>query len=123
MTTPTQPQSTASTSGPIPAGIRIASILCWIVGVLTVLVSLAIGIPAISSGAGLLFVAVNGLAGVIACSAGIQIRRQRRIGVLLMVLAWAVPTTVALLQRLPATGSLQLFVALVLAGANWKHLR
>lgn len=90
---------------------------------LTVLASLAIGIPAISSGAGLLFIAVNGLAGAIACSAGIQIRRQRKIGVLLMILAWAVQTVVALLQYLPLTGSLPLFLALLVVAANWKHLR
>jgi hypothetical protein len=110
----------------IPAGIRIASTLCWIVGVLTILVSLALGIPAISSGAGgagLLFVAVNGSAGVIACFAGVLIRRQRKIGVLVMLLAWAIPTVVALMQHLSPSGSLLLFVALLLSAANWKHFR
>jgi hypothetical protein len=123
MTTPPQPQSTTSAPPAIPAGIRIASTLCWIVGVLTILVALALGIPAISSGAGLLFIAVNGAAGALACLAGIQIRRQRKIGVLLMVLAWAVPTLVAVLKHLSPSGSLLLFVALLLAGANWKHFR
>jgi hypothetical protein len=123
MTTPTQSQPTGPTTPAIPAGVRIASTLCWIVGVLTILVAVAIGIPAISSGAGLLFIAVNGVAGIIACVAGIQIRRQRKIGVLLMVLAWAVPTLVAILQHLSPSGSLLLFVALLLAGANWKHFR
>jgi hypothetical protein len=93
------------------------------VGVLTILIAVAIGIPAISSGAGLLFIGVNGFAGLIACVAGAQIRRQRRIGVLLILVAWAIPTTVALIQHLSPSGSLLLFVALLLAGANWKHFR
>lgn len=120
---PPPSQPTASTPPVIPAGIRVASTLCWIVGVLTILASLAIGIPAVGSGAGLLFIAVNGVAGVLAFLAGIQIRRQRKIGVLLIVVAWAVPTLVAVLQHLSPSGSLLLFVALLLAGANWKHLR
>jgi hypothetical protein len=124
MTTPVPPQSAPSGTSPqIPTGIRIASTLCWIVGVLTILVSLAVGIPAISSGAGLLFIAVNGFAGALVCAAAIQIRRQRKVGVFLMLIAWAIPTVVALMQGLSPTGSLLLFVALLFAGANWKHFR
>jgi len=110
-------------SQPAPTGVRIASTLCWVVGVLTILAALAIGIPAISSGAGLSFIAVNVIAGAIVCVAAVQIRRQRKIGVLLMLVAWAIPTVVALVQHLPVRGSLLLFVALLFAGANWKHLR
>lgn len=102
---------------------RLASTLCWVVGVLTILAALAIGIPAIASGAGLAFIAVNVLAGVIVCVAAVQIRRQRKLGVLLLVVAWAIPTIVALAQHLPVRGSLLLFVALVVAATNWKHFR
>jgi hypothetical protein len=125
MTTPTpsQPANPPPQSAQIPPGVRIASTLCWIVGVLTILAALAIGIPAISSGPGQVFIAVNVLAGAIVCVAAVQIRRQRRIGVLLMLLAWAIPTVVALVQHLPVRGSLLLFVALLVAGANWKHFR
>ena len=125
MTTPTpsQPVNPPTQSAQAPTGVRIASTLCWVVGVLTILAALAIGIPAISSGAGLLFIAVNVLAGAIVCVAAVQIRRQRKIGVLLMLGAWAIPTVVALVQHLPVRGSLLLFVALLFAGANWKHLR
>ena len=122
MTGPT-PSQPASPPTQAPTGVRIASTLCWVVGVLTILAALAIGIPAISSGAGLLFIAVNVLAGAIVCVAAVQIRRQRKIGVLLMLGAWAIPTVVALVQHLPVRGSLLLFVALLFAGANWKHLR
>jgi len=125
MTTPTpsQPANPPTQAAQAPAGVRIASTLCWVVGVVTILAALAIGIPAISSGAGLLFIVVNVLAGAIVCVAAVQIRRQRKIGVLLMLVAWAIPTVVALVQHLPVRGSLLLFVALLFAGANWKHLR
>jgi len=107
----------------VPTGVKIASTLCWVVGVLTILAAFAIGIPAISSGAGLLFIGVNVAAGAIVCVAAVQIRRQRRLGVLLMLVAWAIPTVVALVQHLPVRGSLLLLVALLFAGANWKHFR
>lgn len=115
------PPSTSPT--PVPAGITIAATLCWIVGVLTILAALVIGIPAIGSGAGLLFVAVNGLAGILVCVAAVQIRRRKKIGLLLMVIAWAIPTVVALSMHLSSGGSLLLFAALLLAAANWKHFR
>lgn len=117
------PMTTPTPSQLAPAGVRIASTLCWIVGVVTILLALAIGIPAISSGSGLLFIGVNGVAGAIVCVAAVQIRRQRKIGVLLMLVAWAIPTVVAVVQHLPVRGSLLLFVALLFVGANWKHLR
>jgi hypothetical protein len=125
MTTPTpfQPANPPTQAVLVPAGVRIASTLCWVVGILTIVAALAIGIPAISSRAGVLFIAVNVVAGVIVCVAAVQIRRQRKIGVLLMLVAWAIPTVVALVQHLPVRGSLLLFVALLFAGANWKHLR
>jgi hypothetical protein len=112
-----------TTSSEIPVGIRIASTLCWVVGAVTILVALALGIPAISSGAGGLFIAVNAGAGLIVCLAAVQIRRQRKLGVFLMLVAWAIPTVAALVQHLPVRGSFLLFVALLFAGANWKHLR
>ena len=120
---PSQPANPSSPAGQAPAGVRIASTLCWVVGILTILMAFAIGLPAIASGTGLLFIAINVIAGAIVCVAAVQIRRQRRIGVLLMLLAWAIPTVVALVQHQPVRGSLLLFVALLFAGANWKHFR
>ena len=107
----------------VPAGVRIASTLCWVVGVLTILVALAVGIPALSTPGGFLFLGVNLTAGVAVCVAAVLIRRQLRLGVLVMLLAWALPTVVAVLNHQPVRGSLFLFVALLFAGANWKHFR
>jgi hypothetical protein len=120
MTTPAPSQPVPAQS---PAGVRIASTLCWVVGVITILVALAVGVPAVGSGAGQVFLAVNLLAGAAVCLAAVLIRRQRRSGVLVMVFAWALPTVVALLNHQSARGSFLLFVALLFAGANWKHFR
>ena len=118
-----QPSAPGAASPPIPLGVRVASTLCWIVGALTILVNLAVGIPAISAGGSVLFVAVNLVAGAAVCLAAVLIRRQRRLGVLVMLLGWALPTVALLLRHQSARGSLLLFLALVFAGANWKHLR
>src|SRR5260221_3841549 len=100
--TPPAPSQPVNPPTQPPPGVRIASTLCWVVGILTILAALAIGIPAISSGAGLLFIAVNLLAGAIVCVAAVQIRRQRKFGVLLMLVALALTTVGALVQHLTA---------------------
>ena len=125
MTTPASSRPTApgAASAPAPIGVRVASTLCWIVGVLTILVNVGVGIPVISAGGNVFFVAVNLVAGGAVCLAALLIRRQRRLGVLVMLLAWALPTLVLVLNHESARGSFLLFVALVFAGANWKHFR
>jgi hypothetical protein len=125
MTSPRSDQPPEGTASPaqVPAGVLIASTLCWVVGILTILITLAVAIPTISSSGTPLFLAVNLLAGGAVCVAAILIRRQRRLGVLVMVLAWALPTLVSVLNHQPARGSLLLFVALLLAGVSWKHFR
>ena len=125
MTTPASSRPTApgAASAAAPIGVRVASTLCWIVGVLTILVNVAVGIPVISAGGNVFFVAVNLVAGGAVCLAALLIRRQRRLGVLVILLAWALPTLVLVLNHESARGSFLLFVALVFAGANWKHFR
>ena len=81
MTTPAPKQPDTTPAAQIPAGVRIASTLCWVVGVLTILVGIAIEFPVISSGAGLPFIAVNAGAAAMVCVAAVQIRRQRKLGV------------------------------------------
>jgi hypothetical protein len=123
MTTPSGSQPVESRPSPpqVPTGVRVASTLCWVVGVLTILAAFAVGIPALSAGGGGLYLGVSLAAGLGVCVAAVLIRRQLRLGVLIMVLAWALPTAVALLNHQSARGSLLLFVALLFAGANWKH--
>src|SRR5437899_11476589 len=96
MTTPasSQPSAPGATSVVAPIGVRIASTLCWIVGILTIVVSVAVGIPAISAGGSPFFVAVNLVAGGAVCLAAVLIRRRRRLGVVAMILELAWPTLV-----------------------------
>src|SRR5712671_6229445 len=55
---------------PLPAGIRIASTLCWIVGILTILGAFAIGIPGVSGfNSSLVPLVINVLAGIGVCAA------------------------------------------------------
>ena len=107
-----------------PSGVRIASTLCWVVGVVTVLAAVAVGVPALSQpDSDILSFTVNVAVGLAVCVAAVLIRRQRRVGVLVLVLAWATPTVITLLQKqTPRGGPLLVVVALLLAGANWKHL-
>ena len=122
MSTPTP---TTAPPPVIPTGVRVASTLCWIVGAGTFLIALAVGIPGLSGpDASPLPLIINGCVGLAVCGAAMLIRRQRRIGVLVLVLAWATPTVIALFEKQPATGGpLLIIVALLLVGANWKHLR
>lgn len=118
---PSSPADSTAVPRQAPAGVRIASTLCWAVGIITILATLAVGIPALSTRGGPLFLAVNFMAGLTVCVAAILIRRQRRLGVLVMLFAWALPTLLAVLTHAPARGSLFLLLALLLVGANWKH--
>ena len=120
---PSQPSVPDAATRRAPVGVRVASTLCWIVGILTILVNVAVGIPAISAGRSLVLVVVNLVAGAAVCVAAFLIRRQRRLGVLVMLLGWALPTVALLLTHQSARGSFLLFVALLFAGANWKHFR
>jgi len=115
VTTPPSPQ--------VPDGVRIASTLSWIVGIVTILVALAIGIPALSSTGGFIYLVVGLVAGAAVCVGAVLIRRQQRLGVLVILLAWALPTVYSVLNHQSVRGSLLLFVALLLAAANWKHFR
>jgi len=119
---PSQSPNPVAPSALVPTGVRIASTMCWVVGILTILIAVAIAIPDISSGAGLPFLAANLLAGAIACAAAVLIRRQWKVGVLFMLLAWGMPAVVGFLEGREASGPFLLFLALLFAGANWKHL-
>ena len=117
-------ESTIEATG-TPAGIRIAGTLAGLVGVLTLLTTLAVEIPALNpySPTWWLPLAVGVAAGAGACIAAALIWQGRRAGVLVLVLAWAVPTFATLAVGEQATGNIFLTASLLLAAANWKSLR
>jgi hypothetical protein len=105
-----------------PRGVRIASTLCWVVGILSILAAVAVGIPQIDS-VGVLPMVVNVIAASGVCAAGYLVRKQRKTGAYLIVAAWALPTAISLLDGGGAKpGNVLLFVALVGLVPNWKHL-
>jgi hypothetical protein len=119
-----QPEALAQEAAPTlaPTGIRVASTLCWVVGVLTILAALAVGIPAYTQQGTIVPLAPTAVAGIGVCVAAVLVRRQRKLGVLFLVLAWAVPTAVNVLNHQSVRGNFLLFAALLLALANWKNL-
>ena len=125
MPTPAGTSPEVASPATAPSGVRIASTLCWIVGIVTILMALATGIPALSeSGGSVPWLVISCAVGVAVCVAAILIRRQRQAGVLVLVLAWATPYAIALAEgQTPHGGPILVIVALVLAASNWKHLR
>ena len=107
-----------------PTGIRVASTLCWVVGVLTVLTAVAVGIPVAASGGPAWPLIVNVTAGGLIIVGAVFVRKQRRLGALFVALAWALPTGATLLAgQTPRGGPLLLIIALLLVLANWKHFK
>jgi hypothetical protein len=119
------PVGEASKGAP-PAGVRYASTLCYVVGILSILIALAVGIPALSERSGsapLFFLVANIFGGMLACAAGYLVRHQLRIGGLLVVLAWAFPWVIGFLVHASTKGSgILMLIAMVYTLANWKHL-
>src|SRR5205809_6803101 len=116
MSTPSQPERAQFADSPVvPTGIRVASTLSWIVGVLTILLALVIGIPTLSTpGGSVLPLAINLVAGIAVCTGAVLVRQQRRLGAVLVVLAWAAPAAFAVLNhQTPRGGSFLLFAAML----------
>src|SRR3954469_13483234 len=102
-------------STPLPTGVRVASTLCWLVGILSILMALAVGIPAMSNAdGGVVPMVVNLIAAVTVCVAGYLVRQRRKVGALLVVAAWALPTAVSLIDGGGAKpGNFLLFAAMI----------
>lgn len=100
-----------------------ASTLCWIVGIVTIATTFLLSLPAATGVLGILLVFVNLVAGVAVCIAGYLIRRRRRLGALVVVSAWALPTVVSLLSGQIPRGNFLLLAAMLMLLPNWKHLR
>lgn len=120
----TTPVTTDAERPLAPSGIRIASTLCYIVGVLAFLITLAVGIPALSQPEPpLFFLGANTVGALLAVAAGVLVRRQLRTGGLLVVVAWAFPTLVGYLTHTGRGGpGVLLLVAMLFTLVNWKHL-
>ena len=107
---------------PVPTGVRVASTLCWLVGILSILMAIAVGIPAAGDTVAPMVLSVA--AGAAVCAAGYLVRQRRKVGALLVVVAWALPAVVSLIGGDGAKpGNVLLFAAMIALFFNWKHLR
>ena len=117
-------ESTTPVAEATPIGVRIAGTLSVIVGVLSLVVALAVGLPlATGEDPQFLPLVVGLIAGAGLATGGVLLWRRRRVGVLVVVVSWSVPIVGALLVGEPARGNLLMTAALLLAAANWKQLK
>ena len=122
MTTPNEPTRAVSTLPPMP--LRVAATLCLVIGLLSLVAAIAVSVPLARSPDGSwLPLALNVLPAVLVLIAAGFIWRRRKLGVLLLVLGWAVPTGFALLGGgVPRGPSILLVVVLLTLASNWKLL-
>src|SRR3954470_13632300 len=106
---------------PMPTGIRIASGVCWFVGVVSMIGAFVVSTrPGGSNGMLLLNLGV----GLAVCASGYLTYQQRKAGAYLLVLAWASPMIISLAMGTAARGGpLLLLLAILVLLSNWKHLR
>lgn len=123
MTTSHSTDASAAPTG-TPVGVRVAALLASVVGAVTLLAALTMGFSQFNpyEKLGWLPLATSLVAGIGACSAAVLIWRMRRLGVLVLVLAWAAPTFAILALGEQASGSIFLTGSLLFSAANWRSL-
>jgi hypothetical protein len=118
------PQPASPATRP-PTSLLVASTLVWLVGILTCLITTAIGIPAMQ-GAGVpaLPLVSSLVLGLMLCVAGFQLRRRRRLGVYFVLLALLVVGLGRIVLHTPGSAGFGLALVVLLLGLlNWKELR
>jgi len=116
---------TVSSQTRAPMGIRIASTLCWLVGIS----SLAFGfrrysLPMLRVPALLIPLLLTGAAAIATCFAGYLAAKRRKSAAYLLIVALALPFISNFAARVPASKvPLVLLLAILALVANWKHLR
>lgn len=106
-------------------GLHVASILCWVVGAVSLFSVLTVGRPgaAAPGGAWLVF-GVNLAAALAVTAAGFAVRRRRRLGGYLVCLGWLLPNAASLaLGGSLRLGGVLLALAIITVLANWGELR
>ena len=130
MTGPVLPSATAELPpiagrGELHFGLHVASILCWVVGAVSVFSVLTVGRPGPGApeGAWLVF-GVNLAASLAVAAAGFAVRRRRRLGAYLVCLGWVLPNAASLaLGGGLRLGGLLLALAIITVLANWQEFR
>lgn len=123
----TTPDSTLPSAAGVPQGLKIASTLCWIMGVVVLGSGIAIGIPAAlgATGGGWAFVLAACAAGVALCYGGYGLQKGlRSAGLTAMVAAGGFVAFLLVGTGGRPTLPMILYLAIIaLVGANWKSLQ
>jgi len=122
MSGPTSTPKPATTTR--PAVLTLASVLCWLAGLVTIALSISTGLSLISTVADVVLITVNLAAGAMVCVAGLLVYRQRKVGALLVVIAWAFPQAADLAAGQPVRpGPVLLLLAMLATFSNWRYMR
>ena len=115
-----QPQATG-----LPISLRIAVVLCVIVGVVSLIQVISTILPLIGTATPIWTpLAVNASAALLMCVAAVLAWFRRRLSLLAIVAAWALPSAVNFAAGQPVHyPAIVMVLAFLTLGANWRHLR
>ena len=115
-----QPRATG-----LPISLRVAAVLCAIVGIVSLIRVLTAIVPLIGSAAPIWMpLAVNASAALLMCVAALLAWFRRRLSLLAIVAAWALPSAVNFAAGQPVHyPALVMALAFITLGANWRHLQ
>jgi hypothetical protein len=115
-----QPQTTG-----LPISLRIAAVLCAIVGVVSLVRVLTTMMPLLGSAAPPWTpLAVNASAALLMCVAAVLAWFRRRLSLLAIVAAWALPSAINFAAGQPVQyPAAVMALAFITLGANWRYLR
>ena len=115
-----QPQATG-----LPISLRIAVVLCAIVGIVSLIQVLRVIMPLFGTAAPIWKpLAVNASAALLMCIAAILAWFRRRLSLLAIVAAWALPSAVNFAAGQPVHyPAIVMVLAFITLGVNWRHLQ
>jgi len=108
----------------IPLPLLVAGGLCAAVGILSFFVALAVGIPLLRTApASWISLVVNTTASILMCVAAVLAWKRRKLAVVMIALAWFLPTLTNLLAgQSPRLPSLLMVLALLTLALSWHLL-
>ncbi len=108
----------------IPLPLLVAGGLCAAVGILSFFVALAVGIPPLRTApASWISLVVNTTASILMCVAAVLAWKRRKLAVVMIALAWFLPTLTNLLAgQSPRLPSLLMVLALLTLALSWHLL-
>lgn len=109
----------------LPISLRIAVVLCAIVGIVSLILVLRSTVPLIGSATPVWTpLAVNASAALLMCVAAVLAWYRRRLSLLAIVAAWALPSAINFAAGQPVHyPALVMVLAFITLAVSWRHLR